>query len=239
MPTCRWKNIYREYGGDNRDEDGEQDTLAKKCDSGIAFLFKVSLALVGERDDASAAFWELFQFDKLIAGQYMKNLIFAIFQTERNKLFIQNRRVFVERFFIARDVRVSEINQEAHKAIHLTTRQFFHEYTTLRGDYTTSAEEHAITQHYHISEKGENHMSEQERTNDMLDRYGEVCTRTVAAKILGRSARTITAMLQDGRIQTACGGTMVDVRSIAAYICQPRQADELARQRKMGRKWAV
>lgn len=77
------------------------------------------------------------------------------------------------------------------------------------------------------------------RLNDMLERYGEVCTRTVAARILGRSTRTITVMIQDGRISTACGGEMVDVRSIAAYICQPRQADELARQRKMGRKWAV
>lgn len=79
----------------------------------------------------------------------------------------------------------------------------------------------------------------EERMNDMLERYGEVCTRTMAARILGRSTRTITVMIQDGRISTACGGEMVDVRSIAAYICQPRQADELARQRKMGRKWAV
>lgn len=77
------------------------------------------------------------------------------------------------------------------------------------------------------------------RMNDMLERYGEVCTRTVAARILGRSARTITTMLADGRLSTACGGEMVDVRSIAAYICQPKQADELARQRKLGRKWAV
>ena len=77
------------------------------------------------------------------------------------------------------------------------------------------------------------------RLNDMLERYGEVCTRTVAARILGRSTRTITVMIQDGRISTACGGEMVDVRSIAAYICQPKQADELARQRKLGRKWAV
>lgn len=80
----------------------------------------------------------------------------------------------------------------------------------------------------------------EERMNDMLERYGEVCTRTAAAKILGRSARTISAMLADGRLETACGGDMVDVRSVAAYICQPAKANELARQRRMGRsKWAV
>jgi len=46
-------------------------------------------------------------------------------------------------------------------------------------------------------------------------------------------------MLADGRLALACAGTMVDVRSIAAYIQQPRQIDELTRQRKLGRKWSV
>jgi len=82
-------------------------------------------------------------------------------------------------------------------------------------------------------------MTDQERLNDMLDRYGEVCKRTVAAKILGRSPTTIKTMLADGRLATACAGEMVDVRSIAEYITAPRQHDEAARQRKMGRKWAV
>ena len=77
------------------------------------------------------------------------------------------------------------------------------------------------------------------RLNDMLERYGEVCKRTIAARILGCSDSKIKNMIQDGRLETACGGSMVDVRSIAAYICQPRQVDEMARQRKMGRKWAV
>ncbi len=79
----------------------------------------------------------------------------------------------------------------------------------------------------------------EERMNDMLERYGEVCKRAVAARILGCSDSKIKNMIRDGRLETACGGTMVDVRSIAAYICQPRQANELARQRRMGRKWAV
>ena len=78
-----------------------------------------------------------------------------------------------------------------------------------------------------------------DRMNDMLDRYGEVCKRTVAAKILGCSVGKIAAMLRDGRLALACGGEMVDVRSIAAYIERPAQIDEVARQRRMGRKWSV
>lgn len=78
-----------------------------------------------------------------------------------------------------------------------------------------------------------------DRLTDMLERYGEVCTRVAAARILGCSTGKIKCMLHDGRLETACGGTMVDVRSIAAYIVQPRQADEMAKQRRMGRKWSV
>lgn len=78
-----------------------------------------------------------------------------------------------------------------------------------------------------------------DRLTDMLERYGEVCTRVAAAKILGCSTGKIKNMLKDGRLETACGGTMVDVRSIAKYIAQPRQSDEAARQRRKGRKWAV
>ena len=78
-----------------------------------------------------------------------------------------------------------------------------------------------------------------DRLTDMLERYGEVCTRVAAARILGCSTGKVKCMLHDGRLETACGGTMVDVRSIAAYIVQPRQIDEAARQRRKGRKWAV
>ena len=78
-----------------------------------------------------------------------------------------------------------------------------------------------------------------DRLTDMLERYGEVCTRVAAARILGCSTGKIKNMLKDGRLETACGGTMVDVRSIAMYITQPRQIDEAARQRRKGRKWAV
>lgn len=77
------------------------------------------------------------------------------------------------------------------------------------------------------------------RLDDMLARYGEVVKRTQAAKILGCSRTKIRAMLLDGRLATACGGEMVDVRSIAAYIEKPGEADFMARQRRMGRRWAV
>ena len=78
-----------------------------------------------------------------------------------------------------------------------------------------------------------------DRLTDMLERYGEVCTKKLAAKILGRSPSTINEMLADGRLASACAGTMVDVRSIAAYIERPRAIDEVTRQRKLGRKWSV
>ena len=78
-----------------------------------------------------------------------------------------------------------------------------------------------------------------DRLTDMLERYGEVCTRVGAARILGCSTGKIKAMLKDGRLALACGGEMVDVRSIAEYITRPKQIDELARQRRMGRKWSV
>lgn len=82
-------------------------------------------------------------------------------------------------------------------------------------------------------------MTPSDRLDDMLERYGEVCTRVAASKILGCSVGKIKNMLNDGRLETACGGEMVDVRSIARYIIQPKQSDEAARQRHRGRKWAV
>lgn len=82
-----------------------------------------------------------------------------------------------------------------------------------------------------------------ERTDLLVDRHGEVCTRTDAARILGRSVNTVKAMLRDGRLDTACGGTMVDVRSIARYICQPAESDFEARKQRYkqrrGSGWAV
>ena len=82
-------------------------------------------------------------------------------------------------------------------------------------------------------------MTPNDRLDDMLSRYGEVCTRVAAARILGCSTGKIKAMLTDGRLETACGGTMVDVRSIAEYITAPAAAEFEARKRRSGRKWAV
>lgn len=86
-------------------------------------------------------------------------------------------------------------------------------------------------------------MTLEERTDALTERYGEVCNRTVAAKILGRSTSTVKLMLQDGRLDSACGGAMVDVRSIARYICRPAQEDYDARRRRYlqrkGTNWAV
>ena len=71
----------------------------------------------------------------------------------------------------------------------------------------------------------------------MVDRYGEVCTKAQAARILGRSYKTIPGMIRDGRISEACSGTMVDVRSIAHYIHQPKQEDFEARKRRIKLKY--
>ena len=64
-----------------------------------------------------------------------------------------------------------------------------------------------------------------ERTRDMVERYGEACTQGTAAKIINRSRESIRRMLLDGRISTACEGSMVDVRSLAAYIERPKEID--------------
>lgn len=77
----------------------------------------------------------------------------------------------------------------------------------------------------------------EERTDVMIRTYGEVCTRAAAARILGRNVKTIGVMIADGRIEEACGGTMVDVRSIARYIAQPKQADNEARKRRIKIKY--
>lgn len=86
-------------------------------------------------------------------------------------------------------------------------------------------------------------MTEQERVELLVNKHGEVCTRTDAAKILSKCRQTINAMLADGRLDSACAGDMVDVRSIARYIMAPRQADFEVHKRNMQRKhkseWAV
>lgn len=69
--------------------------------------------------------------------------------------------------------------------------------------------------------------------DQMAERYGEVCKKTVAARILGCCVNTVTAMINDGRLETACGGRKVDVRSIARYVASPAEVNEEARIRKI------
>jgi len=59
--------------------------------------------------------------------------------------------------------------------------------------------------------------------------YGECCRQSTAARILGISAPTISAMLKDGRLRAVCEGKKVDTHSIAAYMDAPAQADFKAR----------
>ena len=68
-----------------------------------------------------------------------------------------------------------------------------------------------------------------DRLDDMLERYGECCTQARAAQILSKSPRTIYRMLEDGRLRRI--GTDVDVRSIAEYLENPKDANFAARRR--------
>lgn len=80
-------------------------------------------------------------------------------------------------------------------------------------------------------------MTREERTDMMVKLYGEVCTRAEAGRILGRDPKTVGKMISDGRIDDACAGTMVDVRSIARYISQPKREDLESRKRKLKMKY--
>jgi len=60
------------------------------------------------------------------------------------------------------------------------------------------------------------------KEEELLGRYGEYVDKTVTAKILGVTRATVYAMLADGRIQGACSGRRVSVRSIARYMAAPK-----------------
>ncbi len=70
------------------------------------------------------------------------------------------------------------------------------------------------------------------RLNDMLERYGEVCTQKAAGKILNVGPRTISRMMEEGRLRRV--GRSVDVRSICEYIENPRRANFSARSKNTG-----
>ena len=70
------------------------------------------------------------------------------------------------------------------------------------------------------------------RMDDMIERYGEVCTQKVAAQILNVVPRTIHRMMDEGRLRRVA--QRVDVRSICEYIENPRKANFTARAKNMG-----
>lgn len=80
-------------------------------------------------------------------------------------------------------------------------------------------------------------MTLEERTNDMLARYGEVCTKATACKILSRGNKYISRLIAEGALEGACAGKMVDVRSIARLICMPEQIKDRVRREKMMAKY--
>lgn len=53
---------------------------------------------------------------------------------------------------------------------------------------------------------------------ELIDVHGKYVDKTTAARILGVTRATVYAMLKDGRIEGACSGRRVDVRSIARYM---------------------
>ena len=67
------------------------------------------------------------------------------------------------------------------------------------------------------------YIMENSRLNDMLTRYGEVCTQKTAAQLLNIVPRTVARMCDEGRLRRV--GHRVDVRSIYEYITNPRLAN--------------
>ena len=66
---------------------------------------------------------------------------------------------------------------------------------------------------------------------ELVDMYGKYVDKSTAARILGVTRATVYAMLADGRIEGACEGKRVDVRSIARYLCageKPKNKGEKA-----------
>ena len=74
------------------------------------------------------------------------------------------------------------------------------------------------------------------RQDEMILRYGECVTRAQAARIIGKSLTTVYRMVQDGRLRTACCGTMIDMYSVAEYITAPREIDHRTRLKREAAK---
>ena len=76
-----------------------------------------------------------------------------------------------------------------------------------------------------------------DRATVMVLLHGEVCGKREAGKILGCGTAHINSMLEDGRLDYACEGKKVCVRSIARYIAEPKKMDEEARIRRVKMKY--
>ena len=80
-------------------------------------------------------------------------------------------------------------------------------------------------------------MTYDERSRILIEQYGESCTKAAAGRIMGCDPRTISRWIDDGRIEDACGGTRVDVRSLARYLSAKKQIDEEARKRRLSLRY--
>lgn len=83
-----------------------------------------------------------------------------------------------------------------------------------------------------------------ERTEDMISRHGEVVRKSYAAQhILHCSTAKVRQLLEAHCLEYACGGTMIDMYSIARYICNRDEEEFKARQyraaKKTNCKWRV
>ena len=72
----------------------------------------------------------------------------------------------------------------------------------------------------------------QARDSALVQKYGEVCTKTTAGRILGCSVQSVNAMLRDGRLKEACVGKKVDVRSVAEYISAQKNEESGKRSKR-------
>ena len=71
-----------------------------------------------------------------------------------------------------------------------------------------------------------------DRHRAMVERLGEACSKTTAAKEIECSTSTITRLVEDGRLMSACEGTKIDVRSLADYIERKPEIDYKVRMKK-------
>lgn len=74
-------------------------------------------------------------------------------------------------------------------------------------------------------------MTYEERSRLMVAEHGETCSKAAAARIMGCDPHTIARWIADGRIDAACAGTRIDVRSLARYLAAPVEENFKARKR--------